>query len=238
LDGEVVAEDAAGVQRFGAMGETGARHLYVVFDVLTERGKDVRPLPLEARREALEQLLSGAKSAKSPVQLAERVEGEAAQALEEARQRGWEGLIAKRRGSPYEGRRSRAWLKLKLRQGQELVVGGYLPMEGNPRALGALLVGVYGPGGELRFAGRVGTGFTEAVREGLRAVLDARPLAASPFHPAPRLREARWTEPRWVAQVAFTEWTADGKLRHPSFLGLREDKAPGEVVREESDRGR
>lgn len=229
LDGEVVAEDASGAQRFGAMGAPGAKHLFFVFDVLRDRGADVRALPLESRRAALERLLAATKP---PVHLAERVEGEAEQALAEARRRGWEGLIAKRRGSAYEGKRSRAWLKLKLRQGQEVVVGGYLPMEGNPRALGALLVGVHGPGGELRYAGRVGTGFSDAVREGLRAVLDARPLAASPFHPAPRLRTARWTEPRWVAQVAFTEWTADGKLRHPSFLGLRDDKAAGEVGRE------
>jgi bifunctional non-homologous end joining protein LigD len=230
LDGEVVAEDASGQQRFSAMGAPGARHLFFVFDVLRDRGEDLRGLPVESRRAVLERLLARARP---PVQLAERAGGEAGQALAEARRRGWEGLIAKRRGSAYEGRRSRAWLKLKLRQGQEVVVGGYLPMEGKPRALGALLVGVPGPGGGLRYAGRVGTGFSDAVREGLRAVLDARPRAASPFHPPPRLRGARWTEPRWVAQVAFTEWTADGKLRHPSFLGLREDKAPGDVVREE-----
>ena len=231
LDGELVAEDAAGRQRFGSIGDAGARHLYVAFDLLREEGADLRGLPLEERRARLERLLAHPPLG---VRLAERVDGEAEDALAEAAHRGWEGLIAKRRGSTYEGRRSRAWLKLKLRQAQEVVVGGYLPMKGNARALGALLVGVRSRRGTLSYAGRVGTGFSDKVREGLRAVLDARPLAASPFHPAPRLRDARWTEPRWVAQVAFTEWTADGKLRHPSFLGLREDNSPDEVVREDA----
>ncbi len=133
-----------------------------MFDVLRVRGADLRGQPLESCRVALERLLA---SAGPPVLPAERVEGDAGQALAEAQRRGWEGLIAKRRGSTYEGRRSHAWLKLKLRKGQEVVVGGYLPMEGNPRALGALLVGVRGPSGELRYAGRVGTGFSDAVRE-------------------------------------------------------------------------
>jgi ATP-dependent DNA ligase len=144
---------------------------------------------------------------------------------------GWEGLIAKRADAPYVHGRSHDWLKFKCDAEQELVIGGYTAPRGSRTDLGALLLGVYGDG-TLRYAGKVGTGFTRATLRDLAERLAPLRRADPPFADAPRLRDATWVEPRLVAQVGFTEWTRDGRLRHPRFLGLREDKAPEEVARE------
>jgi ATP-dependent DNA ligase len=153
--------------------------------------------------------------------------------FEEACTKGWEGIIAKRADSPYSATRSRDWLKFKCEQGQELVIGGFTAPRGSRVELGALLVGYY-TRGQLRYAGKVGTGFdAETLRE-LGARLRRLRRADAPFVDASSVRErgVTWTEPKLVAQVAFTEWTSAGRLRHPRFLGLRTDKAASEVVRE------
>jgi bifunctional non-homologous end joining protein LigD len=141
--------------------------------------------------------------------------------------------MAKRLDSLYEpGVRTRNWLKVKNHLAQEFVVGGYLPGEGSRGRLGALLLGVYNNEGRLTFAGRVGTGFTEAELTRLLRLLDERRRDTSPFDPKPPLKEAIWVEPDLVVEVAFTEWTNVGILRHPSYKGQRDDKDPREVVRE------
>ncbi len=144
---------------------------------------------------------------------------------------GWEGLIAKRADAPYTHGRSRDWLKFKCAAEQELVIGGFTAPRGSRQELGALLLG-YFDDGRLRYAGKVGTGFTQATLRDLAARLAPLRRADPPFADAPRLRDATWVEPRLVAQIGFTEWTRDGRLRHPRFLGLRDDKDAREVVRE------
>jgi ATP-dependent DNA ligase len=158
-------------------------------------------------------------------------EGEAY--LREACRRGWEGLVAKRADAPYRpGRRSPDWLKLKCVHEQELVVGGWTDPQRSRTGFGALLVGYY-EGSDLRYAGKVGTGFDHRVLTDLSARF--RDLAAdgSPFAEPVRENGAHWLRPELVAQIGFSEWTRDGKLRHPRYLGLRDDKAPQDVVREE-----
>ena len=141
--------------------------------------------------------------------------------FEEACREGWEGVIAKRADSPYTERRSRDWLKFKCEQGQELVIGGYTAPRGSRIELGALLVGVYDDAGELRYAGKVGTGFTRATLRDLAERLAPLRRHDSPFSDAPRFRDVTWVEPGLVGQIGFAEWTRAGRLRHPRFLGLR-----------------
>ncbi|HEU0317326.1 MAG TPA: hypothetical protein VFR49_08350, partial [Solirubrobacteraceae bacterium] len=161
-------------------------------------------------------------------------EGDGAALLAEACAHGWEGLIAKRPGSPYAGARSRDWRKLKCEHGQELVIGGYTAPRGSREHLGALLVGHY-DGDRLRYAGKVGTGFDRATLADLADRLERLRVGRPPFADRERLPsnpDITWVRPELVAQVGFAEWTGDGLLRHPRFLGLREDKAAAEVVRE------
>ena len=200
---------------------------YHVFDVLWLDGRDLTGEPLEARRAVLAGLPLRAPLRRVPTL-------EVAAPWDVAAREGWEGVIAKRRGSPYEHRRSPHWLKMKCEASQELVVGGFTDPQGRRAGLGALLVGYY-EGEDLVFAGRVGTGLgnTQSLLA-LRARLDALEAPASPFTRAgglPRVR-AHWVRPEIVVQVAFIEWTVHGKLRHPRLRGIREDKAPREVVRE------
>lgn len=158
-------------------------------------------------------------------------EGEAA--IRDARAEGWEGVIAKRTDAAYRpGRHSRDWLKLKVEYQQEFVVGGWTEPQRTRKHLGSLLVGYY-EGGDLVFAGGVGTGFTHADLERMRRRLDPLERAAPPFRDPPRTRtRAHWVRPKIVVELKFGEWTADGRLRQPVFLGVREDKDPREVVRE------
>jgi bifunctional non-homologous end joining protein LigD len=230
LDGEAVVLDEAGVSRFQRLQQSGESVLYA-FDLLWLDGKDLRDRPLEERRDLLASLLSNAPP---PLRLAERIDGGPTEAAATAKAHDYEGIIAKRRGSVYEPRRSKSWLKLKVQNVQELAVIGYTPSKGpasTSGAIGALLLGVV-EGGKLVFAGKVGTGFSNQQRAELYRTLAHDRVEAPQAADAPRLKAATWVEPRLVAQVRFTEWTADGKLRHPAFLGLRPDKTPMESVRE------
>jgi len=197
-----------------------------VFDVLWIDGRDLRSRPLLERREHL-----AALPFRPPVGRVASVDVE--QPWDHARQEGWEGVIAKRRDSPYEHRRSPHWLKMKCEESQELVVGGFTDPQGRRVGLGALLVG-YFDGDDFCFAGKIGTGFDTKLLLQLRAELDALEIPKTPFTRArglPRLR-AHWVRPEIVVQVAFIEWTVHGKLRHPRLLGVRHDKSAREVVRE------
>jgi bifunctional non-homologous end joining protein LigD len=201
---------------------------YHVFDILWLDGEGVTASPLDARRELLSRI---------PFELpvARVLALDDAAPWERACREGWEGVIAKRRDSPYEHRRSKHWLKMKCEASQELVVGGFTDPQGARVGLGALLVG-YFDGGDFVFAGKVGTGFDTALLLDLRRRLDARLLPHPPFTKGaglPRLR-VHWVEPEVVVQVAFAEWTPGDKLRHPRLVGVRQDKTAREVVRERS----
>jgi bifunctional non-homologous end joining protein LigD len=225
IDGEAVAF-VGGRDRFG--GGEGAELLYVVFDVLIADGRDVRSRPLEERRAVLERMLVW----QGPLRLSEQLRGDGSALLEAACRDGWEGLIAKRLGTAYVSTRSRDWLKLKCTRAQELVVGGFTAPRGARTDIGALLVGHF-EGDRLRYAGKVGTGFSRATLRDLSERLAGLVRPTSPFEPEKGIpRAATWVEPELVAQIAFMEWTPDGRLRHPSFLGVRFDKAAREVTRE------
>jgi bifunctional non-homologous end joining protein LigD len=199
---------------------------YHLFDILWLDGRDLTALPLDARRELLNSL-----RLRPPLTLVERLDEP--EPWELARRLGWEGVIAKRRDSVYEHRRSPHWLKMKSEATQELVVGGFSDPQGKRVGLGALLVG-YFEGDDFVFAGKVGTGLDTQLLLELRARLDKLEVPAPPFTKAeglPRVR-AHWVKPELVVQVAFMEWTSHRKLRHPRLLGLRSDKSPREVVRE------
>ncbi|HEU5059111.1 MAG TPA: hypothetical protein VFU21_21405, partial [Kofleriaceae bacterium] len=201
---------------------------YHVFDLLWADGRDLRRLPLEERQAMLADLPLAPP-------LARVAAIDHPRPWELAREQGWEGVVAKRRGSPYESRRSPHWLKMKVEASQELVVGGFTDPQGKRVGLGALLVG-YHDGADLVFAGKVGTGFDTRLLLDLRARLDALEITASPFTRAvglPRVR-AHWVRPEIVVQVAFIEWTVHGKLRHPRLIGVRFDKDAREVVREQT----
>lgn len=225
IDGEAVAF-VGGRDRFG--GGAGGELFYYVFDVLFADGRDVRSLRLEERRAVLE----GVVRWRDPLRRTEQLTGDGAALLARACQDGWEGLIAKRLGTPYVSTRSRDWLKLKCTRGQELVIGGFTAPRGSRTGFGALLVGHF-EGSRLRYAGKVGTGFTRATLRELSERLAPLVRETSPFEPEKGIpRAATWVAPEVVAQIAFMEWTPDGRLRHPAFLGLRLDKAAREVVRE------
>jgi bifunctional non-homologous end joining protein LigD len=188
---------------------------YHVFDILWLNGRDTTTLPIEERRTLLQDL-----PFEQPMRRVELVNDE--KPWELASREGWEGVIAKRRGSPYEHRRSKHWLKMKCEASREFVVGGFTDPQGARVGLGALLVGYY-ENGDLVFAGKIGTGFNTALLLDLRRRLDAIELPASPFMKAtglPRIR-AHWARPEIVVRIAFVEWTVHGKLRHPRLIGVR-----------------
>jgi bifunctional non-homologous end joining protein LigD len=199
---------------------------YHVFDILWLNGHNLTSLPLEDRRALLQELPFTA-----PVRRVEFLDDP--EPWERARREGWEGVIAKRRGSPYEHRRSKHWLKMKCESSQELVVGGFTDPQGTRVGLGALLVGYYETN-DLVFAGKIGTGFDTKLLLELRARLDSLEIPKPPFTKAvglPRLR-THWVRPEIVVQVGFIEWTANDKLRHPRLLGVRFDKIARDVTRE------
>jgi bifunctional non-homologous end joining protein LigD len=232
IDGEVAVLDERGVSRFELIQQGRDDALLFAFDLLRLDGEDVRARPVEHRRELLGSVLSNVPP---ELRLSEEVPGPAEEALEAMRRRGMEGLILKRRGSPYEHKRSRNWLKLKAQSIQELAIIGWTPGKGTASgSLGALLLAVADGKGGFEYAGKVGTGFTAKQRQELMRELSRDEVDTAPARGAPRLRDAHWVKPRLVAQVRFTEWTSDGKLRHPSFQGLRLDKSPEECIREES----
>jgi bifunctional non-homologous end joining protein LigD len=232
VDGELVSFDERGVSHFADLG--AGRVVLAVFDCLKRDGRSIMKRPLRERRAALEALL-GAKKRRH-LQVSRRLEGGGLAAYETAQREGWEGIVAKDERSPYEpGRRSPSWLKVKVVMESEFVIGGYTAPSGARAHLGALLIGLFDTKG-LKFAGKVGSGFDARWLERLKRELDARRLEASPFHDAPRFKKATWARPELVCQVRFTEWTGDGKLRHPVFLGLRDDKDAREVTWAARDR--
>jgi bifunctional non-homologous end joining protein LigD len=211
LDGEVAWD-----------GESG----YHVFDILWLNGEKTTALPLEQRRALLKTL-----PFTTPMRRVDLLRGD--EPWERARREGWEGVIAKRRGSPYEHRRSKLWFKMKIEASQELVVGGFTDPQGARVGLGALLVGYYDHD-DFVFAGKIGTGFDTKLLLDLRKRLDLIEIDTTPFTVSkglPRLR-AHWVKPSVVVQVAFMEWTRHNKLRHPRLIGVRIDKKARDVVRE------
>jgi bifunctional non-homologous end joining protein LigD len=229
LDGEVVGISGgkSSFERLQQRGERRVSIVYYVFDLLYLDGYDVRPLTTRSRK----RLLKDALAFGGPLRMTTHRNREGEAYYAEACRRGWEGLIAKRADAPYSGGRSRDWLKFKCSAEQELVIGGFTAPRGSRTELGALLLG-YFDGGRLRYAGKVGTGFTQETLRRLAVNLAALERASSPFSDEVKERHTTWVEPRLVAQIGFSEWTRDGRLRHPRFLGLREDKPAGEVVRE------
>lgn len=209
----------------------GGKVTYHVFDVMWLVGRDLTSLPLDARRELLSELqLTEPLECVESLDALERDSMNGLMPWERAQREGWEGVIAKRRDSLYEHRRSPHWLKMKCELAQELVVGGFTDPQGRRVGLGALLVG-YFDGGDFVFAGKIGTGFDTKLLLDLRAQLDKLEIPKTPFTRAvglPRLR-AHWVRPEIVVQVGFIEWTVHGKLRHPRLLGVGSDKPAREV---------
>lgn len=251
IDGEIVALDPQGRSSFQLlqayeMGQERPPLFFYAFDLLQLNGEDLRDRPLAERKAALEELL---KDGTGVVRYSLSLGSDAAALLKQARELGLEGLIGKRADSRYEvGGRSGAWIKLKLHQEQEFVIGGYTPPGGSRPHFGALLVGFYDDAGKLRFAGKVGTGFNTKLLKTLHAqfrkiATDTCPFADLPEKRRPRygqgitaaeMKRCHWVKPVLVAQIKFAEWTRDERLRQPVFLGLREDKPAREVVREKT----
>jgi bifunctional non-homologous end joining protein LigD len=231
IDSEVVAFQGSETS-FALLAERHQHWVPVfmyVFDILWLEGHDVRPLPLRTRK----RLLRSALQFHGNVRWTQYRNRDGEALFKEACRKGWEGLIAKRADSPYVTTRSRDWLKFKCAHGQELVVGGYTEPRGSRVEFGALLLGYY-KDGKLEYAGKVGTGFDTATLHELGAQLRALKRSNPPFAEPESIKERHvtWVEPRLVAELGFTEWTRDGRLRHPRFLGLRDDKDASEVVRE------
>jgi DNA ligase D-like protein (predicted ligase) len=239
LDGEVVAYDGEQTsfsrlqQRLGSSRPTPEQVaaypvVYCVFDLLEIDGVELTRAPLLERRAHMTRALRPAAA----LQISEAWRGDSERRFADACGAGWEGLIAKRADAPYTPGRSKDWLKLKCVWEQEFVIGGYTDPAGSRTDFGALLVG-YHEDGRLRYAGKVGTGYSAATLRDLGASLRRLEQTTPPFVDArPVPRGAHWTRPELVAQVGFAEWTNDGRLRQPRFLGLRDDKRPDEVVRE------
>lgn len=248
LDGEIVALDHRGKSSFALLqaydlGEKKPPLFYYVFDILRLKGRDLTSEPLETRKELLEEAL---EKVPIPIRVSHSLKGNVETLLKQASKLGLEGLIGKRVGSVYEvGRRSGSWIKLKLQQEQEFVIGGFTDPSGSRAQFGSLIVGYYKQN-QLWCAGKVGSGFSDAVLKSLGQELASRSQKDCPFANLPDQRAGRygagitaavmrrchWVKPRLVCQLKFSEWTRDGKLRHPVFLGLREDKSAQEVVRE------
>jgi bifunctional non-homologous end joining protein LigD len=238
LDGEVVALDASGRASFQRLQQhinknAGAGLMFHVFDLVYLDGFNLTRCPLHERKRLLAELLEKVGET-SPLRFSDHIEGNGAKFWKEACKLGLEGIVSKLADSAYESTRSRNWLKVKCLKRQEFVIAGYtLSDKGIP--FSSLILGVYEKG-KLIYAGRAGTGFSNQMRVDLKKMLDrlkrpTRPFAQIPSDPG--LRRAVWAEPALVGEVAFTEWTDENIIRHPSFQGLREDKKPTEVVREE-----
>jgi bifunctional non-homologous end joining protein LigD len=236
LDGEVAVLLPGGNTSFQALqnfmsGAKGGQLVYYVFDLLHLGGYDLSKVALERRKEALQQLVGGERAGE--IRYSDHVVGQGREVFDNACRMGMEGIVSKRRDMPYTPGRTQGWLKVKCHQEQEVVIGGFTEPEGSRTGLGALLIGVHDGQDRLVYAGKVGTGFTEKVLQDLRRKLEAREQKTSPFTAGSGLpRSAHWVKPELVGSVAFTEWTSDGHLRHPTFRGLREDKPASQVVRE------
>jgi bifunctional non-homologous end joining protein LigD len=240
LDGEIAVLTAEGVSDFGALQEAlgrdgGSREMaYIAFDLLHLNGRDLRPLPLIERKTILEKVLAKLP-VRSPVQFSADVTGQGAKFFALACKRGLEGIVSKRAKAPYRSGRSGDWQKVKCKLRQEFVIGGYrYETTGRPN-LGSLLIG-YFDRGRLIYAGSVGTGWSIQLGRSIMEALQRIGRDSSPFVAVPRpdAKDARWAEPKLLCEVEFTTWTRDGRVRHPSFKGMREDKAPRQVRREVS----
>lgn len=234
VDGEVVVEDEEGrtrfqwLQHFGDDPGRGELRFYA-FDIVYISGFDLRGLDLMRRKK----ILAAIWPDNDTLRLAPYVESEGIEAYKEAQESQSEGIIAKRKSSTYaENRRTKDWLKIKTENQQEMVIGGFTEPSGSRVGVGALLCGYYDEKGNLVFAGKVGTGFTDKYLKELRPILERIERKTCPFETTPREKGAHWVKPELVAQLKFSEWTETGSLRHPVFLGLREDKDPKKVVRE------
>jgi DNA ligase D-like protein (predicted ligase) len=231
VDGEVVAFDGRGITSFSRLQRRHRERVaifYYVFDLLRLNGEDTRDLPLRERKAELRRALAF----KGPIRFSPHRNGHGEEMFREACRKGLEGVMAKHADSPYRATRSSDWRKLKCHAEQELVIGGYTAPQGSRTDFGALLVG-YFEDDRLSYAGKVGTGFDQETLRELGGRLRGLERDDPPFHDVhPIPRGTHWVEPKLVAQIAFTEWTRDGRLRHPRFLGLRTDKPAREVVRE------
>ncbi|MGH7970456.1 MAG: non-homologous end-joining DNA ligase, partial [Limisphaerales bacterium] len=243
LDGEVVAVDDHGRSSFQLLqsyqSAPGRKpHLfYYVFDILNLNGRDLIGLPLWQRKQLAEKVVADLGPA---VRFSDSIRADSARVVREMQKRGLEGLVAKRRDSRYEsGQRTGAWVKFKWTREQEFVIGGYTEPKGSRSHFGAILVGYY-EGGKLLFAAKVGTGFDQRVLASLYEKFQKLRRKTCPFANLPedrgltaaQMRRCSWLAPELVCQIRFSEWTRDGHLRQPAFLGLREDKSPREVTRE------
>ena len=238
IDGEIVVEANNGLSPFSALQEElkagGQNFIYYAFDLLHLDGYDLTRAPLVARKQALKDLLSDYAS-DSQIRFSEHFEEQGSVMLAHACKMNLEGIISKVRDAPYRSSRSGDWLKTKCSDRQEFVVAGYAPATNDPRSVGALIVGYY-EDGELKYAGRVGTGYTNKVARELWQKLDPSRAEKPPFKPLPPEERGRgpvWVEPRMVIEIDFRGWTHGMRLRHPSFKGVREDKLATEVVRED-----
>lgn len=237
LDGEIAIEPSNGRTSFHALqkalgGGSRAGLAYFVFDLLYLDGEDVSRQPLETRKSTLSQLIAKVQPP-ARIRYAEHIVGNGKEVFREVCRLGLEGVVSKRRDLPYRPGRGGDWLKIKCTASQEFVIGGFTEREGRRNSIGALLIGLHDESGHLAFAGKVRTGFNTREAQALRKSLEALEQKDCPFDPRPAGgigRDAHWVRPELVAQVAFTEWTPDRRVRHPSFKGLRQDKAPREVV--------
>ncbi len=225
LDGEVVVFDRRRVSRFQLLQQARGEPVYVVFDCLYCAGRDLRDEPLSTRRAVMMRSMRA-----SPVLLPSReLAPNGLEAFRIAKRKGYEGLVAKDLSSPYVGARSAYWLKVKVHQEDEFLIAGYTRPAGSRKHFGALLLGAY-EGRQLRYVGKVGTGFDHktlaALHQKFQPLVSARPA----LEVSPQEKGAVFLVPRLIAQVSFQEWTSDQKLRQPVFLGLREDKRPREVL--------
>ena len=243
LDGEVVALEQNGKTNFQLLQNSlkqnnPATLVYFVFDLLYLDGWDLTHSPLVERKKLLDQILKPKRASKAlglPLRYSEHWIGQGDELYQESCRKGLEGIISKKADQPYRSGRSRDWLKVKCSKNQEFVIGGFTEPAGSRSGLGALLVGVYDEQGNLLYAGRVGTGFTQQSLKELRSRLNSLERKSPPFINPPKGADARgvhWVEPKLVGAVAFAEWTTDNLLRHPSFQGLREDKPAKQVIRE------
>lgn len=248
IDGEIVAVEETGRSSFQLLqaydlGQARPPILFYAFDLLRLNGKDYLREPLTVRKAALEKLLVRPPDC---VRFSASLEGDTQNLLEQARKLGLEGLIGKRKDSLYEaGQRTGSWIKLKITLEQEFVIGGFTNPQGSRKFFGALLVGFFDKQ-KFLFAGKVGTGFNEKSLRALYRELEKIDIPNCPFVNLPEkkgdrwspgltaseMRKCHWVAPKLVAQIRYTEWTRDNKLRHPVYLGLREDKAAKEVVKE------
>ena len=226
LDGEIVIFDKKDVSRFQLLQQGKGRPQYVVFDCLYVNGRDLRKEPLSARREMLEKFVKPSATLLLSARLAE----DGLKAFQAASRKGLEGVIAKRLSSVYSGRRSSDWVKVKVHQEDEFVIGGFTKPSGARRYFGALLLGVYDGDGGLRYVGKVGTGFNEKTLSELYRKFQPLERSKSPFASDVRERDVTFLAPELVAQISYGERTAEGKLRQPVFLGLRDDKSAKEVA--------